>query len=58
MAIRSNKSIAEIVTPPSSPINDTFIVDGNNDNNPLALVERKITLATEGFTTHKFVNWP
>jgi integrase len=29
-------------------------VDGNGNDNPLALLERKISLATEGFTTHKF----
>jgi integrase/recombinase XerD len=56
MARRSNKSIAEILTPPSPPTTDILFLDGNdsNDNNPLALLERKISLATEGFTTHKF----
>jgi integrase len=51
MPRRSNKSIAEILT--SSPTNVSF-VDGNGNDNPLALLERKISLATEGFTTHKF----
>jgi hypothetical protein len=57
MARRSNKSIAEILTPPSPTTTDVLFLDGNNDNNdnnPLALLERKISLATEGFTTHKF----
>ena len=58
MARRSNKSIAEILTPPSPlPTTDILFLDGNNennDNNHLALLERKISLATEGFTTHKF----
>jgi hypothetical protein len=44
MPRRSNKSIAQILSPTS--VND-------NDNH-LALLERKITLATEGFTTRKF----
>jgi uncharacterized protein YihD (DUF1040 family) len=44
MARRSNKSIAEIVSP--SSIND-------NDKH-LALIERKIALATEGFTADMF----
>jgi uncharacterized protein YihD (DUF1040 family) len=56
MARRSNKSIAEILTP--SPPTDILFLDGNEDNNDndnhLALLERKISLATEGFTTHKF----
>jgi integrase/recombinase XerD len=50
MPRRSNKSIAEILTTP--PTNVSFI-DGNTDNNDnsLALLERKISLTTEGFTT-------
>ncbi|MFL6404784.1 MAG: hypothetical protein ACJ71M_15055 [Nitrososphaeraceae archaeon] len=51
MPRRSNKSIAEILT--SSPTNVSF-VDGNGNDNHLALLERKISLATEGFTTDKF----
>src|SRR5919198_4468528 len=47
---RSNKSIAEILTPPS----DTSFLDADDNDNSLALLERKISLATEGFTTHKF----
>ena len=51
MAKRTNKSIAEILTPivtASSP--------NTNDNDlPLSSsLERKITLATEGFTTSRF----
>jgi hypothetical protein len=57
MARRSNKSITEIVTP-SPTTNVSFIVDGSIDNNdPLALLERKITLATEGLLHTSFVNW-
>jgi hypothetical protein len=47
---RSNKSIAEILTPPT----DTSFLDANDNDNSSALLERKISLATEGFTTHKF----
>jgi integrase/recombinase XerD len=53
MARRSNKSIAEILAP-STPSTDILFPDrnkDNSDNNPLALLERKISLATEGFTT-------
>lgn len=50
MARRSNKSIAGLLTPTNVPLQDA------NDNNDkyLALFERKIALATEGFTTYKF----
>jgi hypothetical protein len=44
MARRSNKSIAEILSPTSVNYNDKH----------LELLERKITLATEGFTTDRF----
>jgi hypothetical protein len=44
MARRSNKSIAEILSPTSVNENDKHS----------ALLDRKITLATEGFTTCKF----
>jgi hypothetical protein len=49
MPRRSNKSVAEILT----RTNISF-VDGNDNEKHLALLERKIILATEGFTTHKF----
>jgi hypothetical protein len=50
MVRRSNKSIAEILTPANVPLQDE-----NDDNyKRLALLERKITLATEGFTRLKF----
>jgi hypothetical protein len=49
MPIRSNKSTAEIL----SPRNGSF-TDENDNDKYLALLERKIALATEGFTTHKF----
>jgi integrase/recombinase XerD len=49
MARRSNKSIAEIL----SPINVSF-PDQNENGKHLALVDKKIALATEGFNTHKF----
>jgi hypothetical protein len=49
MSKRTNKSIAEILTPivRASPPN-------TNDNDLLSSLERKITLATEGFSTSKF----
>jgi integrase len=46
---RSKKPVAEIL----SPTNVSFLDENDNDKH-LALLERKITLATEGFTTHKF----
>jgi integrase len=50
MVRRSNKSIAEILTPANVPLQDE-----NDDNyKHLALLERKINLATEGFTRLKF----
>jgi integrase len=48
---RSNKSIAEILTPPT---NVSFLDGNDNNDKHSTLLERKITLATEGFTTHKF----
>jgi integrase/recombinase XerD len=51
MPRRSNKSIAEILAQPSTSVS---FVDGNDNDKHLALLERKISLATEGFTTHKF----
>jgi hypothetical protein len=52
MARRSNKSIAEILTTANVSSHDK---NGNgNDNIHLALLERKIILATEGFTSLKF----
>ena len=47
MPRRSNKSIIEVLTPP--PINVQLLDQNGNEE-----LERKITLATEGFTTHKF----
>jgi hypothetical protein len=51
MARRSNKLIAEILTPIVGE-------SSNTDDNDLllSLLERKITLATEGFTTGRFAN--
>ena len=50
MVRRSNKSIAEILTLSKVPLQDK-----NDDNyKRLALLERKINLATEGFTRLKF----
>jgi hypothetical protein len=49
MPRRSNKSIAEILT--SSPTNVSFLDENDNNDKHLALLERKISLATEGFTT-------
>jgi hypothetical protein len=61
MPRRSNKWIAEILTPSlSSPVDISTKVHASsspsirNDNVDDTLLERKITLATEGFTTHKF----
>jgi integrase len=51
MARRSNKSIAEILTPTNVPLQDE---NEKNENKHLALLERKITQATEGFTSSKF----
>jgi len=48
MPKRSNKSIAETLSPTKSPL-----LDVNYNDKHLALLERKIALATEGFTTHK-----
>ena len=48
MSKRSNKSIAETFSSKNVPLQDM----GDNDKY-LALLERKIALATEGFTTHK-----
>jgi uncharacterized protein YihD (DUF1040 family) len=48
MVRRSNRSIAEILTPPAS------LPSFRNNNVDDIILERKITLATEGFTTHKF----
>jgi hypothetical protein len=49
MSRLSNKSVAEVL----SPTNVSFVDKRYNDEH-LALLERKITLATEGFTTRKF----
>src|SRR5919198_1539637 len=66
MARRSNKSIAKVLTPSISssppPVNIAAKVHASsslshslrNDNIDDAILDRKITLATEGFTTHKF----
>jgi hypothetical protein len=50
MVRRSNKSLAEILTPTSVPLQDEY--DHNDKHFPM--LERKIVLATEGFTTSKF----
>jgi hypothetical protein len=50
MARRSNKLIAEILTPSATQVP----ASRNNDNDGLSLLERKIYIATEGFTMHKF----
>ncbi len=51
MARRSNKSIAQILTPSNMTLQDE---NNNNDIKHLSLLDEKIILATEGFTTHKF----
>ena len=49
MARRSDKSAAKILSQTNvSPI------DENDNNKHLALLEKKITIATEGFTTDRF----
>jgi integrase len=52
MPRRSNKWIAEILTTP--PTDDSFLNGKDNKGNPLAVLDRKISLATEGFTTHRY----
>ena len=52
MTRRSNKWIAEILTTP--PTDDSFLNGKDNKDNPLAVLDRKISLATEGFTTHRY----
>ncbi len=49
MVKRSNKSIAEILTP-----TNVSLLDENDNDKHLTLLERKIALATEGFTTNRF----
>ncbi|MFL6455304.1 MAG: hypothetical protein ACJ71L_15055, partial [Nitrososphaeraceae archaeon] len=52
MSRRSKKSIAEILT---SSTKDDPLLDGNeNYVNPLTILDRKIVLVTEGFTTNRF----
>ena len=50
MARRSNKSIAELLTPSATQVS----ASRNTDSDGLSLLERKINIATEGFTMHKF----
>ena len=52
MARLSNKSIAEILTPSATQVSASR--NNDNDNDGLSLLERKINIATEGFTTNKF----
>ena len=52
MARRSNKSIAETLTPAATQVSASR--NNDNDNDGLSLLERKINIATEGFTIHKF----
>ena len=63
MVRRSNNSIAKILTPSISlsPVDIAAEVHASslsssikNDNIGDTILERKITLATEGFTTHRF----
>jgi hypothetical protein len=49
MARRSNKSVAEILSQTNASR-----IDRNYKDTHLAILERKITLATEGFTTDRF----
>jgi hypothetical protein len=54
VARRSNKSIAEILTTANVSSQDKNGSSNDNDNIHLALLERKIILAIEGFTRLKF----
>jgi hypothetical protein len=60
MSRRSNKWIAEILTPSSPSVEPTTNVcissqsSIKNENIHYIELARKITIATEGFTTHKF----
>jgi hypothetical protein len=54
MARLSNKSIAKILTTANVSSQDKNGNGNDNDNIHLALLERKIILATEGFTRSKF----
>lgn len=54
MARLSNKSMAKILTTANVSSQDKNGNDNDNDNIHLALLERKIILATEGFTRSKF----
>ncbi len=52
MSRRSKKSVAEILTCSGT---DDYFLDGNgNNDNPLTVLERKIFLTTENFTTDSF----
>ena len=51
MVRRSNKSIAEILKPANLPVQDE---NDYNDNEHLALLNKKILLVTEGFVRRKF----
>ena len=53
MPKRSDKSIAEILTPMADTASAVAAVASSRNDFDL-LLERKITLATEGFTTTKF----
>ena len=46
---RRSKSIGEILSPTNVPF-----LDGNDNDKHITLLERKIALATEGFTTDRF----
>src|SRR5919199_6368182 len=51
MVGRSNKSLEEILTPANVPLQDEY---DHNDDKHFPMLERKIVLAAEGFTTSKF----
>jgi hypothetical protein len=53
MARHSNKSLAEILTPRLPSLVRQPLSSSKNDND-LLLLERKITISTEDFTTTKF----
>jgi hypothetical protein len=49
MVRRSNKSVSNILSSTHASL-----LESNSNDEYLAVLERKITLATEGFSTHKF----
>jgi hypothetical protein len=52
MPKRSNKQVANILT---LSLTDNLFLEGKDDkDNPLPVLETKISIATEGHATHRF----